>query len=104
MAGSEAAKAIMYFRMLFDELGQKCAGETPCFIDNTAARNLAYNPEHHRKTKHVARRHYFIRECVDAAEICVPFVPSKDNKANFYTKSFGPLDFFRLRKLVMNEK
>ena len=29
-------------------------------LDNTAARNLSYNPEHHARTKHIARpRHFF---------------------------------------------
>ena len=37
-------------------------------------------------------------------EVSVPSVNSKDNKADFLTKSFGPLDFFYLHRTVMNEK
>ena len=28
--------------------------------DNMAARDLAYNPEHHARTKHVERRRFYI--------------------------------------------
>ncbi len=30
-------------------------------VDNTGARDIAYNPEHHQKVKHIARRHFFVR-------------------------------------------
>jgi len=103
MAGSETAKCIMYYRMLLDELGHPCDLPTKCFIDNTAARDLAYNPEHHKRTKHIERRHFFIRELVERLVLCVPFVKSKDNKADFFTKIFSPGDFFRLRQMVMNK-
>ena len=42
--------------------------------DNTGARDLAYNPEHHEKTKHIARRHFYVREVVEEGMLRVPFV------------------------------
>ena len=32
---------------------------TELHVDNQAARDLAYNPEHHKRTKHIDRRHFF---------------------------------------------
>ena len=59
-------------------------------LDNKSAIDLAYNltttPEHHSKTKHIERRHYFIRECVENGKLRVAFVPTKDNVADFFTK------------------
>jgi len=70
--------------------------------DNKAAINLAYNPEHHRRTKHITRRHFFIRELVEDQSITVPYTPSADNIADFFTKILSNKDFFRLRDIIMN--
>ena len=57
MAASEAAKSTSYYRQLFEELGFAAPGPTTIYMDNKAAIDLAYNPEHHRRTKHITRRH-----------------------------------------------
>ena len=47
------------------------------FFDNKSAIDVAYNPEHHTRMKHVERRHFFIRELVEEHKINkirVPFV------------------------------
>ena len=62
-------------------------------VDNTAARDIAYNPEHHQKVKHIARRHFFIRECVENNQIVVPYVNTVDNLADFFTKPFNANKF-----------
>ena len=71
-------------------------------VDNQAAIDLAYNPEHHSKTKHIARRHFFVRDLVEERVIKVRFVKSHDNLADFFTKVLKPKDFFRLRNVIMN--
>ena len=61
------------------------AGVTTIFVllgmDNKSAIDLSYNPEHHARTKHIDRRHYFIRECVEEGRLRVPFVATADNMA-----------------------
>eukprot|EP00959_Pyramimonas_sp_CCMP1952_P039385 824460-Pyramimonas_sp.AAC.1 len=73
MAASEAAKEAVYLRALFAELGETQAVPTPVHVDNKAAIDLAYNPEHHARTKHIDRRHFFVREKVEELQIVVPF-------------------------------
>ena len=51
---------------------------------------------------HIDRRHYFIRECVEDGKIRVPFVPSAENLADFFTKPLMGKEFFRLRDRIMN--
>ena len=65
--------------------------------DNQAAIASAYNPENHGKLKHVERRHFFIREAIEDAKICVPFVRSDENLADYFTKPLAPKRFFELR-------
>ena len=52
--------------------------------------------------KHVERRHFFIRECVDGHQLSVPYVNTSDNLADFFTKPLEPKDFFRFRNIIMN--
>ena len=72
--------------------------------DSQSARDVSYNPEHHGKLKHVERRHFYIREAIEAHRLCVPFVRSDANLADFFTKPLKPRRFFELRDKIMNIK
>eukprot|EP00965_Chrysotila_dentata_P199364 6179333-Pleurochrysis_carterae.AAC.2 len=72
-------------------------------MDNMSAIDLAYNPEHHACTKHIDRRHFFVRERVEALEFTVPFVNSAANMADFFSiEPLPPKAFFPLRDRIMN--
>ena len=102
MAASEAAKEAIYLRGFLSELGVGSNEPTEVSVDNQAAQDLAYNPEHHARTKHIERRHFFVRERVESLEISVPFVRSEHNMADFFTKPLPSSTFFRLRDAIMN--
>ena len=55
MASSEAAKEAAYLRNFLDEIGFGSSFPISLACDNKAARDLAYNPEHHPRTKHIER-------------------------------------------------
>ena len=63
---------------------------------------MAYNPEHHEKTKHIERRHFYVRKLVENEELIVPFVSTTANMADFFTKPLAGDAFFRLRNSIMN--
>ena len=102
IAASEAAKEAVYLDNLLTELGFGSDNPVSLSVDNTGARNLAYNPEHHQRTKHIDRRHFFIRECVENHRIRVPFVSTVDNLADFFTKPLPAKTFFAMRDKLMN--
>ena len=102
MADSEAAKEAISWRNLLADLGFENSEPTRLHVDNQSAIAVAYNPEHHSRMKHVAWRHFFIRECVENLQIVVPFVATADNMADFFTKPLGPKQFFPLRNRIMN--
>jgi len=102
MAGSEAAKEALSLRSFLEELGFGDLSPTELGMDNQAAIAISYNPEHHSRTKHIDRRHFFIRECVENHQIRVPFVPTAENDADFFTKPLAAKEFFRLRDRIMN--
>jgi hypothetical protein len=102
MAGSEAAKEAVYLRRYEEELGYPNPLPTSLAMDNQAGIALSYNPELHAKTKHIARRHFFIRELVEEQRISVPFVKTIDNWADFFTKALRPKHFTAMRNAIMN--
>ena len=58
----------------------------------------------HDRMKHVARRHYFVRDMVEAFEIVVPYVPTDENPADFFTKPLAGPKFYAFRSRLMNEE
>ena len=61
VAANEAVKELIWLKRLFKEVIN--LNQTPSIqIDNTAAIRLAQNPEFHKRTKHIAIKHFFIRE------------------------------------------
>ena len=63
----EAAKeATLSFKGFLEQFGlQEPDKPVALACDNQAAINLSYNPEHHKRVKHIARHHFFIREKVE---------------------------------------
>ena len=71
-------------------------------LDNQAAIAISYNPELRSRTKHVDRRHFFARECVENLQIRVPYVNTVDSLADFFTKPLSTKNFYRMRDIIMN--
>ena len=105
IAMSEAAKDVVYFRKLVKGLDAPEPGPTDLFSDSSSGRDVAYNPEHHNRMKHVQRRHFFVRDMVESFEINVPYVPTADNVADFFTHpAKSPAQFRAHRRKIMNER
>ena len=102
MGASEGAKEAVYLGALAEELDAHDGSALDLFVDNKAAIDLAYNPEHHQKTKHIQRRHFYVRELVEDLQITVPFVASADNLADFFTKPLKSKQFVAMRDIIMN--
>ena len=75
---------------------------TNLYGDNNGSIAISKNPQSHQKTKHIERRHFFIREVVESGKIVVPFVCSADNLADFFTKGLDGPTFFSMRNRIMN--
>ena len=102
VAGSEAAKEAVHQSGMAKEYG--VGGDQPIdlFMDNESGIKVAYNPEHFGRMKHVDRRHFFVRECVEEHKLRVPYVATGDNLADFLTKAQPPDLFFKMRNIIMN--
>ena len=95
---------VVYTRKLVAGLNAPEPGPTPLSTDSQSARDVSYNPEHHDRMKHVARRHFFVRDMVEEFELEVPFVRTDDNSSDMLTKPMKSVPkFFQFRAFIMNE-
>ena len=52
----------------------------------------------------MARRHFFIRDMVEAFELNVPLISTVNNYADFFTETLKPGSFSSMRNKIMNIK
>lgn len=102
VAGSTAATDGIYLRNLLEELGWAQQAPSQLWMDNQAAVLLAHDPQAFQKTKHVARRHHFLRECVENKEIKVGKIHTDHNVSDIFTKALKAKKFKLFRACVMN--
>ena len=102
MAASEASKEAIHLDRMAKALRLSDSEPLDLFVDNQSAIAIAHNPEMHQSTKHIERRHFFVREAVEDEKIRVPFVKTVDNLADFFTKPLQGDRFFELRDHIMN--
>jgi len=87
-----AALAVMqcnYFRKLYNEVSGKPADThltIPLGVDSKAASDMAASEKDTKKTRHVARRYHYLRECVSNAEVKLFQMEGEHNWSNCLTK------------------
>ena len=52
---------------------------------------------------HAAQKFFYVRDMVESLELEVPFVPTDDNIADFFTKPLGAAKFYAMQREIMNE-
>lgn len=85
VAANEASKEIIWITRLFK--GIVNITKVPVLkVDNTAAVRLAQNPEFHRRTKHIALKHFFVREKVNEGQLGIEQTSTENQIADLMTK------------------
>ena len=64
------------------------------FVDNQATIALMQQPVNNSRTRHIAVRHFWVRELVDTGQVVLRYVPTEHNVADYLTK---PLQGERFR-------
>jgi len=101
VAGSHAACAGVGLRGLLEECGFPQKEPTVLYLDNSSAIDLAHDPMHHNKGRHIARRDLFIRELVERGEIKPTYVKTDDNVADALTKPLPKSKFIQHRNKLL---
>jgi len=97
MASTEAAKEAIWLKAFITdlELPNFESAPIPLYIDNASAIRLTRNPEFYGRTKHIALRHHFIRDRVQAGEIDTRKIAGTMNPADAFTKALARPQFER---------
>lgn len=95
VAANETSKEVIWLTRLFKDI-VSLENVRIIQVDNSAAVRLAQNPEFHRRTKHIAIKHFFIREKVLAGKLGVQQISTEAQLADLMTK---PLPRTRLKIL-----
>ena len=88
MALKETIKEFIFLGSLVKELGLLNNNKT-VFINSQSAIELAKNPEHHARTKHIDIQYRFVREIVQNKQVALTYIPTKEQKADVFTKALN---------------
>ena len=95
MALKEAIKESIYLQNISKEIGinkligNRCPNSNYLFTDSQLAIDLANNPEHHSKTKHIDIHYHFVREKIQNNQVNLNYIPTKDQLADIFTKALN---------------
>ncbi|GMI84033.1 hypothetical protein HRI_002072600 [Hibiscus trionum] len=79
----------IWIQRIMGELKMPHTRPMKLYCDNQAAESIAYNPVHHDRTKHVEIDRHFIKEKVESGEVCITYLPTKQQVADLFTKSLN---------------
>lgn len=83
----------MWIQRLLRELGMKKEESIKMFTDSQPAINIAKNPVHHDRTKHIEIDRHFISEKVNHRIVQLSYVPSRHQIADVLTKALPRANF-----------
>ena len=93
MAITDASKEGIWLRSLCSEIRLWNSSQQPqpqlILVDNNGAIELAKNPKHHDRTKHIDIRHHFIREAIESKLIELQRVDTSQNTVDIFTKALS---------------
>jgi hypothetical protein len=97
IAATTAACQGVWLSRLLGELIGKPATTVKLHVDNQSAIELAKNPVHHERSKHIDSRFHYIRECVEEGKVDISHVGTDGQLADILTKALGRAKFLEMR-------
>ena len=100
VAAVTAGQEVIWLRYLLTELGYKFTGLSTLFLDNNLAVQVAKNPEHHGRIKHLDLRLYWLRDQVNLGTIRILHLRTDDMPADLMTKILGRMKVKGFTKMI----
>ena len=86
MALAYAVQEALFLKQLIFDMTQQRQKCVTIYVDNQGTIDLAKNPVHHMRSKHIDIRYHFIRHHVQLGNVELLYVPSDRNVADLFTK------------------
>ena len=87
----------MWLRNVLKELGLEVKQASTLNLDNNSAIQVAKNPEHHGRMKHLDLDFYWLRNAVDEQRIKPLYRPTYQNPADLWPKALKNVKFEQFR-------
>ncbi|XP_017980980.1 PREDICTED: uncharacterized mitochondrial protein AtMg00810-like [Theobroma cacao] len=100
IAATIATNHALWLRKMLKDIGFKQREETTLWIDNQSAIDIANNPVHHGRTKHIRVKYHAIRDAIKEKEIAVYHYNSSKQLADILTKSLSKERFVYLKTML----
>ena len=94
-----ACQGVLLAQLLKDLVGGK-PGAPILRVDNKSAIDLAKNPAHHERSKHIETKYHYIWKSVEDGKISLEQIPTGDQLADIMTKSLARVKFQELRDRI----
>jgi len=95
-----AAKDGLYYRDVLNDMGVRLSGPTTILSDSRSAVDMSFDPIAFRKTKHILRAAFFLRDLVARRFFTLCHIPGVDNVADLMTKAVSRPTFLHLIELL----
>jgi hypothetical protein len=89
VAAVSAGQELIWMSQFLAELGYNTSGAAPLLMDNQLAIQVACNPEHHRRMKHLDLRYFWLRNEVVKGHLALCYIPTTEMAADILTKALA---------------
>ena len=103
MAATSLSNEVLWWRILWQDLGLPLTGPVPLWVDNSSAVILSQHAGRFDATKHIELKHLVIREHQEQAWVKVGWVAGSRQLADVLTKALFPKPFMDAVSAVMGE-
>jgi len=103
MAITEAVKEVMWVKEMLKEMKYGVDVPSIIYTDNQSAMHMTHNDVSQDRTKHIATRHFFVREGIVSGDHDVQWVSTDRQIADIFTKALSVVPFERQRKQLVNQ-
>ena len=96
IAAGACCAQLLWMRQTLSDFGCEFR-RIPLLCDSKSAIQLANNPVHHARTKHIDIRHHFLRDHEAKGDISITHVSIDDQLTDIFTKPLDETKFCTLR-------
>jgi hypothetical protein len=90
----------IWLRRLLKDINFAQHEATPIYLDSKSTIELAKNPVHHERIKHIDVKYHFIREQVKEKKVELIHVGGEDQVADIFTKPLPTMKFEKFKNLL----
>lgn len=85
---------------ILKEFGYNINGPSKLHYDNQSAIQVAKNPEHHGRMKHLDLCFFWLRDAVETGAISILYIPTAEMPVDLLTKPLPKVKVEQFRKMI----